>query len=97
MDTYLLTLWRSVPSGNIKQKELAEVLHLSAKQTTRYIQKWSTEGWLTFTSGLGRGNVSTLLWLKNVEAIFEEQVTRMIVEEPVEFSSKYLGLDWSLR
>lgn len=95
MDTYLLTLWRSVPSGNIKQKELAEVLHLSAKQTTRYLQKWSTEGWLTFTSGLGRGNVSTLLWLKNVEAIFEEQVTRIIVEEPVEFSSKYLALDWS--
>lgn len=96
MDTYLLTLWKSVPSGNIKQKELAEVLHLSAKQTTRYIQKWSTEGWLTFTSGLGRGNVSTLLWLKNVEAIFEEQVTRIIIEEPVELSSKYLELDWSL-
>lgn len=95
MDKYLLTLWRSVPSGSIKQKELAEVLHLSAKQTTRYIQKWSTEGWLTFTSGLGRGNLSTLLWLKNVEAIFEEQLTKMIIEEPVEFSSKYLDLDWS--
>ncbi len=95
MDTYLLTLWRSVPSGNIKQKELAEVLHLSAKQTTRYIQKWSAEGWLTFTSGLGRGNSSALLWLKNVEAIFEEQVTKIIIEEPVEFSSKYLELDWS--
>ncbi|MEK5037109.1 ABC transporter substrate-binding protein [Sporosarcina sp. FSL K6-3457] len=95
MDTYLLTLWRSVPSGTIKQKELAEVLHLSTKQTARYIQKWSTEGWLTFTSGLGRGNVSTLLWLKNVETIFEEQVTRMIVEEPVELSRKYLELDWS--
>ena len=95
MDKYLLTLWRLVPSGNIKQQELAEVLRLSAKQTTRYIQKWSTEGWLTFTPGLGRGNLSTLVWLKNVEAIFEEQVTKMIVEESVELSSKYLGLDWS--
>jgi len=62
MDKHLLTLWSSVQSGSIKQKELAEVLNLSTKQTARYIQKWSTEGWLTFTSGLGRGNVSMLLW-----------------------------------
>ncbi|KAA0942100.1 ABC transporter substrate-binding protein [Sporosarcina sp. ANT_H38] len=95
MDKHLLTLWSSVPSGNIKQKKLADVLSLSTKQTARYIQKWSTEGWLTFNSGLGRGNVSTLLWLKNVEAVFEEHVTKLIDEEPVELSSKYLLLDWS--
>lgn len=96
MDKYLLTLWKSVPSGNIKQYELADILQLSSKQTTRYIQKWAEEGWLEFTSGRGRGNVSILQWLKDVEAIFEEQVMLRIDNEPVELSSKYLILDWSL-
>lgn len=95
MEKQLLTLWREVSSGHIKQEELAKVLNLSIKQTARTIQKWSKEGWLTFTSGRGRGNVSTLQWLKNVEAILEEQVTKIIEEDPVELSSKYLLLDWS--
>ncbi|WP_075619804.1 ABC transporter substrate-binding protein [Paenisporosarcina indica] len=95
MDYYLLTLWNSVSSGNIKKEEIAEVLHLSPKQTTRYIQKWSTQGWLTFTPGKGRGNVSKLQWIKDVEEIFEEQLLKMIEDEPVETSSKYLLFDWS--
>ncbi|MFF2754393.1 ABC transporter substrate-binding protein [Psychrobacillus sp. NPDC058041] len=95
MDKHLLTLWTSVPSGGIKHEDVAEILQLSTKQTVRYIQKWSSEGWLQYTSGRGRGNVSKLKWLKNVEAIFEEQVTKIIDEEPVELSSKYLIFDWS--
>lgn len=96
MDKYLLTLWQSVPSGNIKQYELADFLQLSPKQTARYIQKWSTEGWLTNTSGRGRGNVSKLEWLRDVEAILEEQLMKTIDDEPVEVSSKYLLFDWSI-
>ena len=96
MDKHLLTLWNAVPSGNMKLDKLAEVLDLSLKQTTRYIQKWSAEGWLIFTSGRGRGNVSKLEWLKDVEAIFEEQVMQTIEEETVEVSSKYLLFDWSM-
>ena len=49
MDQYLLTLWNTVSSGNIKQEEIAEVLQLSPKHTTRNIQKWCTQGWLIFT------------------------------------------------
>lgn len=95
MDIQLLTLWSSVPSGTIKQEDIAKVLDLSIKQSVRYIHKWSNEGWLEFTSGRGRGNLSTLKWLKNVETIFEEQVTKMIEEDPVELCSRYLILDWS--
>ena len=95
MDQHLLTLWNTVSSGNIKQEEIAEVLHLSPKQTSRYIQKWSTQGWLTFTPGKGRGNVSKLEWIKDVEEIFEEQLLKMIENEPVETSSKYLLFNWS--
>lgn len=95
MDHYLLTLWNVVDSGEIKQKEIAEVLQLSSKQTTRYIQKWVTQGWLTFTPGKGRGNVSRLQWLKDVEEVFEEQLMKLIEIEPIETSSKYLLFDWS--
>lgn len=95
MDHYLLTLWNVVASGNVKQKEIADVLELSPKQTTRYIQKWMTQGWLTFTPGKGRGNVSKLQWLKDVEEVFEEQLMKLIEVEPIETSSKYLLFDWS--
>lgn len=95
MDKYLLRLWRFLPSGNVKQNEIADLLQLSSKQTTRYIHKWSTDGWLAFTAGRGRGNISKLQWLKNVEPILEDQLMKMIDEEPVEISSKYLLWDWS--
>lgn len=95
MDKNLLRLWNSVSSGNIKQFEIAEVLQLSSKQASRYIQKWTKEGWLIFKSGRGRGNVSNLKWLKNVEELYEEQLMKVINEEPVEISSKYLLYDWS--
>lgn len=95
MDQYLLTLWNTVSSGNIKQEEIAQVLQLSPKQTARNIQKWCTQGWLIFTPGKGRGNVSKLQWMKDVEEIYEEQLMKMIENESVEISSKYLLFDWS--
>lgn len=95
MDKHLLALWKAISSGPIKQAEIADLLQISSKQTTRYIQKWSTDGWLTFTSGRGRGKVSNLQWLKNVEAILEDKLTKIIDVEPVEISSKYLLWDWS--
>lgn len=95
MDQHLLTLWNTVSSGNIKKEEIAEVLHLNPKQTTRNIHKWCTQGWIIFTPGIGRGNVSKLQWMKDVEEIFEEQLMKKIEDDPVEISSKYLLFDWS--
>ncbi|MFG6494635.1 ABC transporter substrate-binding protein [Fictibacillus sp. UD] len=95
MDNKLLILWRYFSSGSIRTEEIAEVLQISQKQTTRYLKKWTDDGWLNFTSGRGRGNVSKLEWLKDVEDIFEENVLRLIDSEPVEKSSKYLMFDWS--
>ncbi len=96
MEKHLLTLWKAIPSGRVKHEEIAKSLDLSAKQVTRYIKKWTAQGWLTFTSGRGRGNVSKLLWLKNVEEIYEEQLMKMIDQEAVEESSKFLLYDWSI-
>lgn len=95
MDTKLLILWRYFSSGSIRTEEIAEALQISPKQTTRYLKKWIDDGWLNFTPGRGRGNVSHLEWLKDVEEIFEEKVMRIIDTEPVERSSKYLMFDWS--
>ena len=93
MDKQLLTLWNAVPSGSIRREQIAEVLDLSSKQTKRYLLKWSAEGWLSFVSGRGRGNISRLEWLKDVGAIFEEQVLKIIEEESIELSSKHLLFD----
>lgn len=95
MEKHLLTLWKTIPSGNVKHEKLTQVLGFSAKQTSRYLKKWTAEGWLTFTAGRGRGNLSELVWLKNVEEIYEEQVIKIIDQEAVEESSKYLLYDWS--
>ena len=95
MDKYLLSLWNRLPSGNCRQQEIADILQLSLKQTARYIQKWANNGWLTYTPGRGRGNVSQLTWHQNVEAIYEERLLQMIESESIEISSKYLTFDWS--
>lgn len=95
MDKNLLALWHSVPSGDIKKEEMADVLGLSLKQTSRYIGKWASEGWFDYTSGRGRGKISMLHWRKNVEEVFEREVMHLIDQEAVEKSSKYLVYDWS--
>ncbi|ANU10961.1 ABC transporter substrate-binding protein [Planococcus antarcticus DSM 14505] len=95
MEKTLLALWQTVPSGNIKQTQVADLLGLSSKQTTRLLRKWSDEGWFTFTSGRGRGNTSHLEWHKNVEDIYEQQLVKLIEEQTVEAASKYLLFDWS--
>lgn len=95
MDKNLLTLWQSLPSGEIKKEQLADILGLSTKQTSRYIQKWSAEGWFQYLSGRGRGKISELHWLKDVEEIFEHELMEIIGNEAVEKSSKYLVYDWS--
>jgi len=95
MNEYLFTLWKSVESGPIRVEEMAQILHLSPKQTARYVKTWEKEGWLSFTSGRGRGNLSKLIWLKNVEEVYEQELTTMIEEEPIEKSSKYLLMNWS--
>ncbi|MDX8342573.1 ABC transporter substrate-binding protein [Rossellomorea sp. YZS02] len=95
MENKLLTLWRYYPSGSIRVEEISETLQLSHKQTSRYLKKWNEEGWIAFTPGRGRGNVSTLKWKKDVEEEFEEEVVRRMDEDPIDESSKYLMYNWS--
>lgn len=95
MDKLLLKLWTSVPSGETKKEDIADILVLSAKQTARYLHKWSDEGWFSYTAGQGRGNVSALFWLKDVEKVLMERAVEIIEQQPVEISSKYLLFDWS--
>lgn len=95
MDNRLLNLWQSVTSGNVKQEEIAGYLGLSEKQTSRKLQKWKNEGWLDYVPGHGRGNLSKLKWLKNVEEIYEAKVMTMMENASVETISKYLTCSWS--
>ena len=95
MEKSLLVLWQAIPSGNIRQTQLADSLQLSSKQTTRLLRKWSDEGWFTFTSGRGRGNTSHLEWHRNVEDVYEQQLLQLIEEQSIEAAGKYLMFDWS--
>lgn len=95
MEKTLLALWQAIPSGSIKQTQLAESLQLSSKQTARLLRKWADEGWFTFTSGRGRGNTSHIEWHRDVEEVYEQQLLRLIEEQSIEAAGKYLLFDWS--
>jgi SgrR family transcriptional regulator len=95
MDHYLLTLWNSRSSGEVKVQELAERLNLSAKQTRRKLCQWQEEGWLTFQPGRGRGNESKLQWQKDVESSFEKHFLSKLESYSIEQVSKLLLFNWS--
>ncbi|MFP7299777.1 ABC transporter substrate-binding protein [Neobacillus niacini] len=95
LDHYLLTLWNSTSSGNVKVVELAESLNLSTKQTRRKLSQWQEEGWLTFRAGRGRGNDSHLQWIKDVESNYEKYFLSQLESYSIEQVSKLLLFDWS--
>lgn len=95
MDHYLLTLWNSTSSGQVKVQQLAEKLNLSSKQTRRKLNKWQEEGWLTFQAGRGRGNDSKLHWNKDVETEYEQQFIAQLEKFSIEQVSKLLLYKWS--
>ena len=95
MEPKLLTLWQHIQSGSIKQAEIADLLELSPKQTSRYLQKWAKEGWFRLKPGKGRGHSTTLNWIKNVEAIYEKEMEYILHHDSIEKSAKLLTFDWS--
>ncbi|TDL66683.1 ABC transporter substrate-binding protein [Rhodococcus qingshengii] len=95
MDHYLLTMWNSTSTGEVKVQELAEILNLSAKQTRRKLSQWQEEGWLTFQAGRGRGNDSKLQWKKDVESAYEIHFISKLESYSIEQVSKLLLFNWS--
>jgi SgrR family transcriptional regulator len=95
MDDYLLTLWNSTSSGEVKIKQLADIINLSTKQTRRKLNQWQEEGWLTFQAGVGRGNASMLDWIKDVESTYEQHFLSKIENYSIEQVSKLLLFRWS--
>ncbi|MEH7255019.1 SgrR family transcriptional regulator, partial [Neobacillus niacini] len=90
MDHYLLALWNTTSSGEVKVKQLAEKLALSTKQTRRKLNQWQEEGWLNFQAGRGRGNDSKLCWIKEVETEYEQQFLSHLENYSIEQVSKLL-------
>lgn len=91
----LLTLWQHTRTGKVKISELADLLSLSTKQTTRYLHKWHEEGWLHYKGGTGRGRYSEITWLKDVEAVYEKRVHEVMKDGKIEECARHLLLDWS--
>jgi SgrR family transcriptional regulator len=95
MDQYLLTLWNQMETGVVKVEDIAAKLFLGTKQTRRKLHQWQEEGWLTFQSGRGRGNPSSLVWIRNVEKEYEQLFLRKLEEGAIEEVSKILLFNWS--
>ncbi|MCL6574408.1 MAG: SgrR family transcriptional regulator, partial [Bacillus sp. (in: Bacteria)] len=94
MDHYLLALWNSLSSGDVKVNQLAQIINLSTKQTRRKLNQWQEEDWLTFKAGRGRGKASILQWKKDVELAYEQQFKSKIDNYSIEQMSKLLLFQW---
>lgn len=95
MDAYLFSLWKQCRDGQYTIKEMTDAIHLSPKQTRRHLVRWQEEGWLTYTSGLGRGNISQLVWLRHVEHELAEQLLARMETASIEAVTTQLEWDWS--
>ncbi|QFK71762.1 ABC transporter substrate-binding protein [Pradoshia sp. D12] len=95
MEPKLLTLWQHIQTGYVRQAEIADLLELSPKQTSRYMQRWHEEGWFRLQPGKGRGHSTKIEWVKNVESIYEKEMEYIINHESIEKSAKWLTLHWS--
>lgn len=65
-DTSLYILW-SLRQTPLSIHEISLLMRLSEKQVIRKIRKWELEGWISYSPGKGRGNLSSIKWLKDVE------------------------------
>ncbi|HCN59396.1 MAG TPA: ABC transporter substrate-binding protein [Exiguobacterium sp.] len=95
MDAYLFTLWKTCREGSYSIAELADTIHLSPKQTKRYLTRWQEDGWLAYTSGRGRGHLTQLVWHRHVEREYAKQMLERIEHESVDAVTEELSWDWS--
>lgn len=95
VDAYLFRLWKACRDGAYTISDMAEAIHLSPKQTKRHLARWQEEGWLTYTSGRGRGNLTRLEWLRHVERDLAKQLLERMEKESVEAVTNQLEWDWS--
>jgi len=95
MDAYLFMLWKTCRNGHYSIATLADAIHLSPKQTKRYLNKWQEDGWMNYTSGRGRGNLSELVWLRHVEREYAKRMLERIDRDSIESVTEELSWDWS--
>ncbi len=81
--------------GHYTIQQLADTIHLSPKQTKRYLTRWQDDGWLNYTSGQGRGHLSELVWLRHVERELARQLLERIDRESIDAVTEQLSWDWS--
>ncbi|WP_107941894.1 SgrR family transcriptional regulator [Metasolibacillus fluoroglycofenilyticus] len=66
MELALQLLW-SLRNEQLSIHKISEMMQLSTKQVTRKIKKWETEGWIRYCAGKGRGHISSIQWLQDIE------------------------------
>ncbi len=69
----LLKLWL-LGTEQFSVQEIADELNISTKQAARKLKQYEQQGWITYVPGQGRGNKSRISWLKNVEAIVQQNI-----------------------
>ncbi len=94
MEKILLSLYQ-LRHNSLSQKEISEILNISQKQLSRKLDIWQYENILSYSSGKGRGNKTTIKWFMNIEMLYYSEVKRLISTEDLDKIVQYLAWDWS--
>lgn len=68
---YLLLLNYAIKNEEkLNRESISKILNLSNRHTIRKIKKWTDQGIINYVEGLGRGNISKIEFLKDIESEF---------------------------
>jgi SgrR family transcriptional regulator len=74
--------------------DLSEILHCSPRNTKLLLIKMTDYHWISFISGKGRGNLSTLIFRTQYEQILKEQMEAFLSKQDFLGALSFLQTNW---
>ncbi|MCU7557396.1 ABC transporter substrate-binding protein [Macrococcus capreoli] len=93
VDEKLLKLYLYMQQNTFSRDTVSDYLEISPRQLTRLLNKWSEEGFISFNSGVGRGNATTIEFLKNIEGEYINHLIREIESYDVQQLQSVMALN----
>ncbi|MFP3723451.1 ABC transporter substrate-binding protein [Niallia circulans] len=75
--------------------ELSKIIHSSPRNTKLLLIRMIDKEWISFKSGRGRGNLSTLVFKVDIQQIFKEQVENFLTKRDFSNALAFLQKNWN--
>ncbi|WP_414045500.1 ABC transporter substrate-binding protein [Macrococcus equi] len=95
VDEKLFKLYLYIQSNAFSREAVSDFLEISPRQLTRLLNKWSDDGFIVFSSGVGRGNATDIQFLKNIEGEYINHLIRNLEDYDVHQLQSIMALNMS--